>query len=147
MTNLKPQNDLVQIKRKKFGRIPGKAGALLDRYYQVDQQKKLLEKALNDVKADLAVIEDAIFLKFKKEDIHGTRGNLCTATANQQIIPVAEDWETIYKYIVKGKKQERFDLLQKRLAVTAVRERWDDNIKIPGVSSFEKTKLSVRAIK
>ncbi len=147
VTNLKPQNDLIQIKRRKLGRIPSKIGGLLDRYFQLDQQKKALEKETAQVKSEISGLEELIFAKFKKEDIHGTRGKFCQATANPQIVPVAEDWEAIYKYIAKGKNRERFDLLQKRLAVTAIRERWENNVKIPGVGSFEKMKLSVRKIK
>ena len=53
--------------------------------------------------------------------------------------PKAEDWPKIYEYILKTKS---FDLLQRRLNNAAVKERWEDNVKIPGVVSIPTESLS-----
>ena len=53
--------------------------------------------------------------------------------------PVAEDWLKIQKYI---QKTGEFDLLQRRLATAAVKERWENGVKIPGIGVIPVDNLS-----
>lgn len=56
------------------------------------------------------------------------------------IQPVAEDWDAIHRYI---KEHDAIDLVHKRLTVSAVQLRWDDDVTIPGVGDkiVEKVKV------
>lgn len=140
---------LIEITRKRPpARLPEKVGSLLDLRWNLKLQKEALEAALRDVNKDIGLLEDAIYLRFNKEGaLEGARGKLCQASISRSIIPIAEDWQTIFQFIKKGRGLERFSLLQKRLGVTAVREFQDEGIKIPGVGSFEKKSLSLTKVK
>ena len=139
---------LIDIQRKKQAtRLPNKVGGLLDRRWFLKKQKEVLEAALNEVKDEIETVEAALFLKYKIQDVSGARGTHCQASISTLVVPTAEDWSKIYTHILKGKGPARFDLLQKRLAVKAVKERWDDNVTVPGVGRFEKQRLSVTALK
>jgi hypothetical protein len=59
-------------------------------------------------------------------------------TATQE--PVGEDWAAIHKWIVEN---DAMDLVHKRLTVTAVKLRWDDDIKIPGIGQKLVEKIKV----
>jgi hypothetical protein len=52
---------------------------------------------------------------------------------------VVEDWPALYQHI---KKTGEFELLQRRVSATAVQERWESGIIVPGVSSIPVDKLS-----
>lgn len=59
------------------------------------------------------------------------------------IEPKAEDWTATFAFI---QKTGRFDLLQKRLAETAVKDMWTAGEAVPGVSKIIVPKLSVTKI-
>ena len=54
--------------------------------------------------------------------------------------PVGEDWAAIHEYIVAN---DAMDLVHKRLTVTAVKLRWDDDIVIPGIGQKLVEKIKV----
>ncbi len=49
--------------------------------------------------------------------------------------PLVDSWPKLLDYIVEN---GAVDLLQKRLAVSAVKARWKDNVNLPGVLSVHK---------
>lgn len=57
--------------------------------------------------------------------------------------PVAEDWDAIHRFI---KEHDAIDLVHKRLTVSAVQLRWDDDVTIPGVGDklVEKVKVVMK---
>lgn len=128
--------------------LPKSVGGLLDRRWQLKLQKEALEAELKKVDAEIKLVEDAIFLSFGKQgDLEGARGKLCQASISRPTIPIAEDWHKIYAFIRKGRGDERFSLIQKRLGVTAVKEYFDDDKPVPGVGFIEKQKLSLTKVK
>lgn len=54
--------------------------------------------------------------------------------------PVGEDWAAIHNWIVEN---DAMDLVHKRLTVTAVKLRWDDDIVIPGIGRKLVEKIKV----
>lgn len=53
--------------------------------------------------------------------------------------PSPEDWGKIWKHI---QKTGEFELVQRRLNNTAIKERWELGVKIPGVGSIPTETLS-----
>jgi hypothetical protein len=53
------------------------------------------------------------------------------------------DWEEVYKYI---KANDAFDLLQRRLTETAVKLRWDDGIRLPGIETLRVYDVSISGV-
>ena len=54
--------------------------------------------------------------------------------------PQAADWDQVYKYMVEN---DAMDLVQKRLNATAVNNRFEDGISIPGIEFYEVNDLSI----
>jgi len=72
--------------------------------------------------------------------IDGAKGKEATAALIYETQPVPESWDDIYDYI---ETNDAFDLLQRRLSVTAVKERWDAGVTIPGIGKFDSVDLSL----
>lgn len=140
--------DLVDLDRKKLpAKLPEKIGGLLDYRFKLKLQKEAVEKFLKGITEDITRVEDAIFLQFKSDDIKGARGDLAQASISTQIIPIAEDWDEIYKYIKKTRGNDGFSLLQRRLGTATIKEMWADGKEIKGIGKMEKQRLSVTKIK
>lgn len=143
-----PNKNVVVVKRPTYPKkAPKKIGELLDLYFLVDKQQKELQAELKKVSEELSKTADLITLHYKGADIHGARGNYCQGVISHITVFQAEDWSKVYNYIKKGRGDSRFDLLQKRLSSTAVRERGEEGIVIPGVKQVELERLSVRKLK
>lgn len=55
--------------------------------------------------------------------------------------PQIENYDELIEYI---KQEDAWDLLQKRLSSVAARERWDQDIDIPGVSCWVKEDITIK---
>lgn len=53
--------------------------------------------------------------------------------------PQVDDWNVLYKHILST---GHFELLHRRINSKAIKERWDEEEKIPGIGSIPVTKLS-----
>jgi len=124
--------------------IPATAGAAIDALDTLRDKRKAIEATATTIKAQEAAFEDAIFQKFKKADLEGARGKRAQCSIERVDVPTLEDPAAFYKYLAKTKE---FDLLQQRIAVTAVRERWNDKKVVPGVGHFMKIRLHLSKVK
>ena len=96
--------------------------------------------------ADKAVrdAEDTLLnamLDAKTDQLKHSKGGMVFVT--RSTVPQADDWAAIDAFILKKKA---LDLLQRRLSVTAWRERLDSDILVPGTSAFEVVKLGTRGL-
>ena len=132
---------------KEMKPLPKKPGALVDAMHKQRVVISALNKQVEEAKKELTRMEDYAFLLFKEDELEGARGKLAQATITHSTVPTVEDpadWEKVFKYITKKKD---FAILQKRLAVTHIRDLWDDKIQVPGIVPFKKTSLSVTKVK
>jgi hypothetical protein len=65
---------------------------------------------------------------------------VATAGIKVSNVPLVEDWDKLHEYI---KTTGEFDLMQKRISVTAWRARYDEGIEVPGVSKVEDVDISL----
>lgn len=125
-------------------KVPEKVGAAVDLLYKMREERKALDAKAAAMKAREEEMENAIFSKFKKQDLEGCRGRAAQCSVSRSEVPTPDDWAAIDKYILKTKD---LSLLQRRLGVEAVRERWAEGVAIPGVSKFTKVRLHLTAVK
>lgn len=67
-------------------------------------------------------------------------GKPATITLDKTDIPTVVDWDSVYRHILDT---QSFDLIYKRINLTAVRERWEASEEVPGVNHFEKYEAKV----
>lgn len=124
-----------------------KLGELIDlafkaRATRLAYQAKMDAK-IKQFKAEEARLEAEIVNSFTNADIEAARGSLCTASVSVAQYPKIEDWDKFYAYV---KKHDAFDLLERRPAKAAFRERWDDKVQIPGTTSYTEKVLHLNKI-
>lgn len=119
-----------------------KLGAEIDALFKLRQKSDAAEAKAKAAKKVLTDAMDALLEKFDKNDLNGARGKLASVsvvkTENFNIV----DQDTFGKYVLKNKA---LDLLQRRVSVTAVRERMEAGKKVPGLETFTKVSLRLNS--
>jgi hypothetical protein len=113
---------------------------LISNYIIIRDQRLALDKQAAEIKETEDVLNKAIIAKMKEEkvEVAGKIGGFVKMKKNVE--PTADDWPAVWKYI---KENDAFELLHKRLTSEAVKERWENNVEIPGVGRKDVYKLSV----
>ena len=121
-----------------------KLQALVDLLYELPDTRKIVgggADAIEDYeKAIKAFLIDNVS---KEEGGGGIVGRSAKCVVKTDTVPTATDWDAVYRYI---KKNNRFDLIQRRLSTEAIREIWDAGKDVPGVGKFTAVKLSITKV-
>lgn len=125
-------------------KVPANVGAAIDLLDKMRDERKAVAAKVDAMKKQENELEEAIFNKFKKQELEGARGLRAQCSISRSEVPTADEWEKIDGWIIKNKA---LDLLQRRLSVEAVRERWKDGVAIPGVGKFTKISLHLSKVK
>lgn len=128
-------------------KFPNKLGPCIDLAYTTRAERleyqREVEKKLDVMKKAEEEINDHILKTFSKVEIEQARGTLCSASIIRNVVPTGIDWPKVWKYI---QKTGAFDLLEKRMAKAAWRERYENGEKVPGTEPFEMITLSLTKI-
>jgi hypothetical protein len=100
---------------------------------ELDRQSKIVKEAEDD-------LQKVIISKMREQDFKVLGSNTGTVKLHESDEPVAENWSEIWDYV---KANDAWELLHKRITVTAIKERWGDGIAIPGVGKVTTYKLTV----
>lgn len=130
--------------KKKTPKVPKTLGACADRLYAIRAEKSVVKKQLDELDAEYKLIKEYLIETLPASDASGVSGNEARASIVVKPKPVAEDWGAFYKYMSRTKS---YDLLQKRFSEPAVKARWEDGKKIPGVGVFQAKDVSVTKAK
>lgn len=124
---------------------PASLGACVDLYHEVKELRLQMEKQLaGGVKALENALKEHLIANLSKSDDTGVAGRRYRAqVVTARKVKVA-DWGVLHSWI---RKNDRFDMLQKRLADTAASD-WIDQEKriLPGCEIVNIPDLSVRKI-
>lgn len=120
--------------------MPRSIGFCADEYHEVRAFRLAMQKEVDAVKARETELQEYIIENLSKSDDTGAAGKYYRAQIIPSVVPVAEDWEDIYDYIVEN---DRFDLLNRSLNQKATKELWEAGVKIPGIGRFNSKKVSI----
>jgi hypothetical protein len=123
--------------------FPKALGTCVDKLYSLRQQRLAKQKEVDKLEAEEKALKEHIINTLPKSESTGIAGKLARATIVKKEIPQVHDWDRFYKFVLKTK---HFDLLQRRLADTAVKERWDAGEEIPGVEAFQAVTVSLNKV-
>lgn len=124
----------------KAAKIPATLGGLIDHLYKLRQKRLAKQKEADDMKERELALEGKLKADFKEADLDGARGKLATAGLKVDMQPTLEDWDRFIEYVDKNRA---WDMLQKRLSTTAVRERLDAKLAVPGVGTVRLVKITL----
>ena len=119
-----------------------KIGSKIDLLHKQKLKIKALDTKLLQEKKTYYEMENEIVKLMQEEELMVSGGKLAKLTLSTEDLPSVSDWNKLYAYI---KKNNAWDLLQKRVSSTAFRARTEGNKKIPGVQKFHKTKVTLKS--
>lgn len=133
---------IAEVPTVKLPKIPKSFGAIADLLYTTRENRLELRKAVDAMEQFEKDLKNHLINEMSKDD-SGAAGRIARAQIVVEPQPVVEDWEEFYKHI---KKKGEFDLLNRAVNRTAVRERWENGKAVPGVGTFNVTKVSVTKV-
>jgi hypothetical protein len=127
--------------------FPKKLGACIDMAYNLRAERLAYQREVDEKIAALKKkedeIEDHILQSFDKSEIEGAKGTVASASVSRLTVPSVKDWPKAFKWISKN---EAWDLMEKRMARVAYRDRTEAGQSIPGVEPFVKVTLSLTRV-
>lgn len=124
-------------------KFPKAPGACADLYYQLRERRLEAQKQVEAIEVQEKALKEHLINTLPKSEASGVAGKLARVTVVVKQVPQVEDWNKFYKHV---KKTGDFELLQRRLGDTAIRERWENGKSVPGVKSFNAVTLSVNKV-
>lgn len=126
--------------RVKLFKVPASAAKCADLLYDIRESRYMLQREVDKFAGQEKLLSDTIIAKLPADDASGITGAVAHAEVTEKVVPVVEDWDAFYKHV---KKTGEFELMQRRLGETAIKERWDAGKAIPGVGRMRVKKVSV----
>ena len=123
--------------------------AAMEKYVQIRKERLELERKAETMKAE----EDMLRGLVKREllgrlnggnTIYQPKGLKVKAELKMRANAELVDWDALQKHILATGE---FDLLQKRVTVTAVRARWEVGKEVPGVTQTQEPEVTISVVK
>lgn len=123
-------------------------GALADQLKHLHDLAKLMSgltaPTTELISPATSTIEDHFISTLAVGESSGVQGLLARVQVTESVVPTPEDWEAIYKHVLKTKD---FTILGRSLNRAHIRELWDDKKQVPGVGKFHAKKVSVTKLR
>ncbi len=129
--------------KKEVFKIPKTTGECADLLYEVKAKRLAMAKIVEQLEENEKALKDHIIQTLPKSNASGVAGRVARVSVYSEDIPQVEDWDAFYKFV---KKNDAFELLQRRVATTAMTERLEAKQKIPGVKIFTAKKVSLNKL-
>lgn len=115
-------------------------GTAIDMLYQLRTERLAVEKTVKEMKSK--ELELRVYIKglLDAASLEGGRGQTASTSIIHSVEPTVKDWAAFYAYV---KENDCFDMLQRRVSATAVKDRWEAGVVIPGVDKFDTWDLSL----
>jgi len=115
-------------------------GNRIDALYALRQMRLEVQRKADDLKAqETAAREEIMELLDSMGMVKGT-GLHATCGITTKTEPVVADWEQVHEFI---RRENRFDLLQKRLSAPAWRDLREAGVLVPGTDAVPVRDLSL----
>lgn len=124
---------------------PPSLGACVDLYHEARELRIAMEKQIEaGIKKVEAAFREHLIANLSKSDDTGVAGKKYRAQIVMKRTFKVEDWGPLYSWI---RKNDRFDMLEKRLSKTAASDWVDENKRLlPGVEAMDLPEISVRKV-
>lgn len=119
---------------------PQELSAKVDLYFMARESRLAADRAAEKLKETEILLKDELIRHLTENQVTSIGGKLARVTMQKKVKAITQSWEKVYEYI---KDTNSWDLLQKRLTESAVKARWEDGVKVPGVEEFIVFDLSV----
>jgi len=123
--------------------LPKSIGQRADLYAEVRGLRLAMDKEVAAVKARESEIRESIINDLSKSDDTGAAGLKYRAQIVVKTLPKLADWGVFTSWV---RKNDRFDLMQKRINETAIKDLWAERESVPGVEKINVPDVSITKI-
>ena len=114
-------------------------GELADEWWTLRASRLTIEKEVAKIREQESKGKSALLQSLTENKVTSVGGQKVRVTHVVKDKPSVSDWSVFYEYI---QQTGSFDLLQRRVGERAVKDRWDDGVKIPGIESYPIDEIS-----
>ena len=140
MAAKKATNEDIEPAPKAEFKLPKTVGAAADMLYKLKDEKAKAQRVVDAIDEKITALNAYLIDTLPKSEQTGALGKVAKAVVKINQEPTVTDWDALYGYI---KKNNAWELLQRRLGTAGVKDRWEAGKKIPGVGTFPVIKVSV----
>lgn len=118
-----------------------KIGQIIDLLFDLREEKAKLNDEIKKINARVEKGQKMLIESLEAQGLDKARGSKATASIAPQLVPNVDDKVAMAKWAYEN---DRFDILQSRVAPAPVREMFALENKLPdGISLFTKTVVSI----
>lgn len=123
--------------------IPKTLGECADLLYKVKAARLAKKKEMEELESQETELKEYIIKTLPKSKASGVAGKVARIAVANKDVQQVDDWDALFKYV---KKNDAFELLQRRLSTAAVQERLDDGQQVPGVKLIKVPQVSINKL-
>jgi len=124
-------------------------GAAADAVWRLREDKRVLDKQVTAVEAEIKTLTATIFDLLDAQDSRKAEGKKASISVVYAEISTTTDWAATMKFIIAGKRNDKMayaHLVQHRISDPAYRELRALGVVIPGQEDFTKRSLSITSL-
>lgn len=121
---------------------PQTVGAMMDRLFQIRNQKRELEEEIKALNEEWEGIEARLLMQMDEQGSTRVANTQGTAILSETLVPQVEDWES---FIHWARDNDALHMIQRRVSSPAYREIIESGQSVPGLSPFTKRSVNLRA--
>lgn len=115
-------------------------GALIDELYVLRAERLELSKRVDVLKTQEAQLRAKIIAQLRNVKLESGSGQMATGSITTSKEARVLDWNEFWQWAVEHNAR---DVVQKRVSITAIRERWEAGIEVAGLEAVEVADLSL----
>lgn len=119
-----------------------KIGDMVEELHQLRAKIRNDEQNLKDLKKSFDEKQWKVITIMEEQGLENASSLSATVFVAKDVLPTVKDWEALTQYI---KDNDAHELFQKRITQNAWKDIIATGQEVPGVESFEQTKLNMRS--
>ena len=119
-----------------------KIGDMVEELHQLRAKIRNDEQNLKDLKKSFDEKQWKVITIMEEQGLENASSQSATVFVAKDVLPTVKDWEALTQYI---KDNDAHELFQKRITQNAWKDIIATGQEVPGVESFEQTKLNMRS--
>ncbi len=120
-------------------KIPKSLAQVADLYFTTMNARLAKQREADALEAQEKLLKNHLIDNLPKSQADGIKGKLVQVSIEVKQRVDVKDWDAFYAHI---KKKGEFELLNRAPNMKAIKERWEKNVKIPGLEPVDYKTLS-----
>lgn len=125
-------------------KLPKNMAEVADLAYQLREERLRVQKETQAIGKLEARLKEHLIQNLPKSAASGVSGKVANAKIEKEVVPHIEDKA---KFLAHVKKTGDFSLITAGMNSAAIKERWDNKKKVPGIGEFTVVKVSLTKVR